>query len=234
MKRFWKEVAVAAQDDGTHVVTLDGRPVRTPGRLLLALPTPALAAAVAGEWRAVEDEVAPRAMPLTGLSNAAIERIAPARDAFAAGLARYAENDLLCYRAAEPEPLVERQRAAWDPLLGWARQRFDVAFETATGIVHVPQPAATLARLHEAVATRDAFTLAALNPVVTITGSLVIGLALDEGAATPDDAWAASRVDEDWQIEMWGSDPLAEAATAAHRAEFDAGVRLLELSRAQS
>ena len=223
MKRFWQEASVG--DDG--VVALDRRPVRTPGRVPLALPTRALAAAVAAEWQAVGETVDPRAMPLTGLANAAIDRIAPDPAAFAAGLARYGESDLLCYRAETPPPLVERQAAAWDPLLAWAMARFDVHFVVVAGIVHRAQPAATLARLGEAVAAQDAFRLAGLSPLVTITGSLVAALALIEGAADADTIWAAALVDEDWQAELWGSDPLAEQARATRRAEFDAAVRFL-------
>ena len=228
MKRFWRDVAVVA-DEGGFGIRLDERAVRTPGRTPLVVPTEALAEAIADEWRAVDGDIDPRAMPLTGLANAAIERVASDPAAFAQGLARYGESDLLCYRAEEPPPLAERQRAAWDPLLDWARTRYDVHFETAAGVMHVPQPRATLVRLDDAVAVRTAFELAGVAPVVTVTGSLVLELALLEGAADADAIWHAARVDEDWQIEMWGEDELAAQTTAAHRAEFDAGVRFLRL-----
>lgn len=224
MRRFWREVALA---DGE--VLLDGRPVRTPGRAPLALPTAALADAVAEEWRAVGEALDPRAMPLTGLANAAVDRVAPDRAAFAAGLARYGESDLLCYRAEGPPPLVERQAAAWDPVLDWARRRYDVAFTVTAGVMHRPQPPGTLRRLGDAAAALDAWILAALSPVVTITGSLILGLALAERALSPDAAWGAAGVDEDWQAELWGEDPLAAEARAARRREFDAAVRLLGL-----
>ena len=224
MKRFWKDVSVEG-----HEIALDGRPVRTPGRAPLALPSAALAEAVAEEWRAVGETIDPRAMPLTGLANAAIDRIAPDPAAFAAGLAAYGESDLLYYRADGPAPLVARQAAAWDPLLDWARARYDVHFETATGVMHRPQPAATLTRLGEAVAALDAFRLAGLSPVVTISGSLVAALALLEGAADAETVWRAAHVDEDWQTEQWGEDALAAKALDAHRADFDAGVRFLAL-----
>ncbi len=223
MKRFWTEVAV----DADRVVALDGRPVRTPGRVPLALPTDALAALVAAEWRAVPETVDPRAMPLTGLANAAIDRIAPAPAPFAAGLAAYGDSDLLYYRAETPGPLIDRQKAAWDPWLDWARARYDVHFETTAGIVHRAQPPATLARLGEAVAALDPFRLAGLSPVVTITGSLVLALALVERAGDADSLWAAAHVDEDWQAEMWGEDSLATQARANKRREFDAASAFL-------
>ena len=208
-------------------MTLDGRPVRTPARVPLALPTDALATLVAGEWRAVPETVDPRAMPLTGLANAAIDRIAADRATFAAGLAAYGESDLLYYRAQSPDPLIARQQAAWDPWLDWARTRYDVHFETTAGIVHRAQPAATLARLAEAVAALDAFRLAGLSPVVTITGSLVLALALIERAGDGDTLWAAANVDEDWQAELWGADALATQALANKRREFDAASAFL-------
>lgn len=230
MKRFWTEVSVAAEDGG-HGIRLDGRPVRTPGRLLLVVPSPALAEAIADEWRAVKGEIAPAAMRLTGLANAAVERIAPDPAPHVAGIAAYGESDLTCYRADGPEPLIAREAAAWGPLLAWATARYDVHFEVTSGVMHRPQPAATVARLAEAVAARDAFALAALSPIVSITGTLVGGLALDEGAVDADALWTAATVDEAWQAEMWGEDAQAAQSLAAKRTEYDAAVRFLALSR---
>ncbi|MEO8375571.1 MAG: ATP12 family protein [Sphingomonas bacterium] len=227
MKRFWKSVAI----DDDRGIRLDDRPVRTPGRLPLLLPTPALAEAAAGEWRAVAEgaEIDPRAMPLTGLANAAIDRIAPDPAGFAAGLAVFGESDLLCYRADAPPDLVARQAAEWDPLLDWARTRYDVHIEVTTGILHRPQPPLTLARLGEAVSVRNAWELAGLSPIVTIGGSLIAALALAEGAATAEDIWGAVELDEDWQVEQWGRDDLSLGALEARRRDFDAGVRFLKL-----
>jgi chaperone required for assembly of F1-ATPase len=229
MKRFWKEVAVAAEDGG-HGIRLDGRAVRTPGRLPLVVPSLPLAEAIAEEWRAVEGEIAPAAMRLTGLANAAIERIAPDPAPHIGGIAAYGESDLLCYRADGPEPLVTREAAAWDPLLAWATARYDVHFEVTSGVMHRAQPAATVARLAEAVAARDAFALAALSPIVSITGTLVGGLALDEGATDADAIWAAATVDEAWQAEQWGEDADAARSLAAKRTEYDAAMQFLALS----
>ncbi|MEI9851063.1 MAG: ATP12 family protein [Sphingomonas sp.] len=228
MKRFWDKVSVVAGEEG-HLLRLDARPVRTPGRAALALPTPQLAEAVAHEWRGVDEKVDPRAMPLTGLANAAIDRIAPAREAFAEGLARYGESDLLYYRADKPEGLAVRQAALWDPLLEWARARYRVRFETSASVIHQPQPAATVARLRAAVLALDAFRLAGLSHVVTVSGSLVGGLALLGGHAGREALWRAAQVDEDWQVEHWGEDDLATRARETRRADFDAGARFLAL-----
>lgn len=224
MKRFWSDVTV---DDGA--VFLDGRPLRTPGRAALQIASPLLAAAIADEWRAVDGDIDPRAMPLTGLVNAAIDRIAPDPVAFAAGLARYGETDLLCYRADAPQPLIARQAAAWDPLLAWAQQRYDVHFVVTTGIIHRPQPEATVKALAAAVAACRPLELAALTPIVTVTGSLIVALALLEGVIDGDRGWQAARIDDDWQAEQWGEDDLATRTATAHRADYDAGVRLLAL-----
>ena len=228
MKRFWKQVS-AVPAEGGHDIHLDGKPVRTPGRVPLTLPSSALAQAIAGEWRDVGETLDPRTMPLTGLANAAIDRVAPDPTAFAAGLAKYGESDLLCYRADHPLELQLRQQAAWDPLLNWARNRYGIDPVTTTGVMHRPQSAETVARLGEAIAARSPFELAALSPLVTITGSLVAALALLEGFATPEDIWSPANLDEDWQREHWGEDHLARKARAAHRADFDAGARFLSL-----
>jgi chaperone required for assembly of F1-ATPase len=229
VKRFWK-TAAAAELDGAWGIKLDGKPVRTPAREPLKVPTSTLAGAIAAEWNAVEDKVDPRAMPFTGLANAAIDRVAPDRQAFAAGLARYAEGDLACYRAEGPPELVDRQGKHWDALLGWARRRFDVDFRTTTGILHVEQPAATVERLAHAVGALDAFRLAGLSPLVTIGGSLIAALGVLENALPPEEAWDAVSVDERWQLEQWGSDAEAEAALENHRRDFFAAARFLKLN----
>jgi chaperone required for assembly of F1-ATPase len=228
MKRFWKEVAVARQDGGWSI-ELDGRPVRTPARAELVVPGEALAVAIAKEWRSVDGDIDSRAMPLTGLANAAIDRVAPQRPAFAGGLARYAEADLACYRSEWPPELVERQKGAWDPLLAWARRRYDVDFATTSGLMHVPQPQATIERLAHGVGALDSFRLAALSTLVTIGGSLVAGLAVLDKAMTADQVWQAVSVDERWQLEQWGLDREAEAALANKQRDFMAAARFVEL-----
>jgi chaperone required for assembly of F1-ATPase len=228
VKRFWKDAA-AVEREGGWTVELDGRPVRTPGREPLAVSTPALAQAIADEWSAVRETVDPREMPLTGFANAAIDRVAPDKQAFAAGLARYADGDLACYRVEGPDGLVERQGESWDALLSWARRRFDVDFRTTAGILHVDQPPATVERLAHAVGALDAFRLAGLSPLVTIGGSLIAALGVLEGAFSAKQAWEAVSIDERWQLEQWGADAEAEATLANRRRDFLAAARFLEL-----
>ena len=228
MKRFWKAVEAVA-DEGGWGVRLDDRPLRTPGKALLVVPTEALAQSIAEEWASAAENLDPRAMPFTGLANAAIDRVAPDRAAFARSLAKYAEADLACYRAEGPQTLAERQAGSWDRLLGWARRRYDVDFVVTTGIVHVPQPAATVDRLAYEVSALDAFRLAGLSPLVTIGGSLLAALAMIEGALTTGQAWDAVSIDERWQLEKWGEDAEAVAALKLRRADFFAAARFLEL-----
>lgn len=225
MRRFYKTATVG---EGNQVL-LDGRPVRTPGRAPLAPPGASLAEAIADEWNEQGETIDPRAMPLTGLANAAIDRIAPAKDAFAHGLAVYGESDLLCYRAEGPAPLVARQAELWNPILGWAEARYDIAFEVTSGIAHKAQPHETVQQLAAAVGARDPFELAGLSPLVTVSGSLVIALALAEGAIGLDAAWAAAALDELWQAEQWGEDAEATKALAGRRADFAAAARFLSL-----
>jgi chaperone required for assembly of F1-ATPase len=168
-------------------------------------------------------------MPLTGLANAAIDRIAPDPRAFASKLAEYAEGDLACYRAEGPSALAARQETSWDPLLAWARRRYDVDFVTTFGLMHVAQPPATVERLSHAVAALDPFRLAGLSPLVTIGGSLVAALAVLENAITPEEAWEAVSVDDRWQFEQWGADAEAQTAMENRRRDFLAAARFLDL-----
>ena len=228
MKRFWKSVDIR-EDSGGWGVALDGKPVRTPARAALVVPTEALAEAIAEEWRGAVDEINPRIMVLTGLANAAIDRVAPDKDAFARGLASYAEADLACYRSEWPPQLVDRQVESWDPLLAWGRRRFDVDFSTTSGLMHIPQPPATVERLTHEVAALDPFQLAGLSPLVTVGGSLLAALAVFEKAIAPEAAWQAVSVDDRWQLEQWGSDADAELALDNRERDVFAAARFLKL-----
>jgi chaperone required for assembly of F1-ATPase len=168
-------------------------------------------------------------MVLTKLANTAIDRVAGRADAVAGDIVAYSGCDLLCYRADGPERLVARQAAAWDPVLAWAARRLDSHFVCVTGIVHHPQPDSALHPLARNMERQDPWRLAALHTITTLTGSAILALALLEGALSADAAWTAAHVDEDWQIEQWGSDTEAEARRAARRREFDCAVRLLDL-----
>jgi chaperone required for assembly of F1-ATPase len=228
MKRFWKDVAVIDEEDGWGIA-LDGRPVRTPQRAPLAVASLALAEAIAAEWRAVGETIDPAAMPMTGLSNAAIDLAAPDIAAFAAPVAAYATSDLFCYRDARDGALQAEQAAAWNPLLAWAETRYGIEFALTQGVLPVDQPAATVAALEDAVHRLDSWRITALTPLVTIGGSLVAGLALLERAFDADALWTAVSLDELYQERRWGADSEAQKARAGNQREWDNAARFLSL-----
>lgn len=230
MKRFYRAATARPSEDG-WLIALDERPVRTPGKEILLAPTEALGKAIAQEWNDQQERIDPRSMPMTGLANAAIDRVAPDPEGFAARLAAYGASDLVCYRADRPANLAARQAETWDPLLAWARRRFDAELEVVEGIMPHAQPEASLQRLAQAVSALDPFAMAALSPLVTISGSLIIALALAEDEIDLDAAWSAATIDEAFQAEHWGEDEEAAAALAARRREFEAGRRFLDLLR---
>ena len=233
MKRFYKEAAAVPADGGGYGITLDGRPVRTPARAPLVLPNARLAEAVVQEWAGQGEEIDPASMPTTGFANAAIDRIAPDPATFAAGIARYGESDLLCYRVDAPPDLAARQAAQWQPLLDWARARFGVDFAVTCGIAHVAQPTLTLDTLRGAVQTHDPFTLAALSTLVSLSGSLVIGLAAVERAFPLRALWQAAELDELFQAEHWGDDDEALARRVLRHEEFVRAATFAELAGAE-
>jgi chaperone required for assembly of F1-ATPase len=228
MKRFWKIARIETSATG-HAIRLDERPVKTPMKAELILPNLALARAVCAEWDAVGDDIDPMLMPITGLANAAIDRISADRDGFISAIAAYGETDLFCYRAEEPEILVQRQADIWDRYLRWAQARYFVTFTVVTGIMHQPQPTPTLARLKTAVAELNNWQLAAASKMVPITGSLVALLALIEGEVDAASLWPDLVLDELWQEEKWGADDFALKNRRDREADFMAAVRFLEL-----
>ncbi len=227
-KRFYKDAAVTADGD-VYGVALDGRAVRTPARLNFELPTQALAEAVAAEWADQAEKVEPESMPMMRLASTAIDRVAPQRQAVIDEIAGYARTDLLCYRAESPESLVARQSALWQPLLDWAALELDAALAVTSGVIPIDQPGDAVAALRRAVASHDEFALAGLHGLTTSTGSLVVALSVRNGAIAVDDACAASFLDEEWQAEIWGRDPEAEARRARMRDDIHAIGRFFAL-----
>jgi chaperone required for assembly of F1-ATPase len=228
-KRFYKDVSVA-DEGGRFGLLLDGKPVRTPGRAPLAVPGKKLADAIAEEWRAQSAHIDPKTMPLTKLANTAIDGVAGKRDGVIDDILAHARADLLCYRADGPEGLVARQTKLWDPVLAWTKQALDAPLSLSQGIVHVAQPDASIAALRQEIAKLDDFGLAALHVMTSLTGSALLGLAVALKRLTPDKAWDAAHVDEDFQIGRWGEDAEAKARRQARKTEFDAAVRALELA----
>ena len=229
-RRFWTDVTVQPQPGG-YGVFLDTRPLRTPARAALIVPTRALADLVAAEWAAQSETIRPDTMPATRTVNVALDKLPATRPDVVTEIARWGETDLLCYRAEGPQALVERQRAAWDPLLDWAAARFAARLTVTAGIMPAAQPAAALVSLRAHLDSLGNLELCALHDLVALSGSLVIGLATAEGFAPDSDLWACSRIDEDWQIEQWGQDDEALALSEARRAGFLAAARIYAACR---
>lgn len=227
-KRFWTEVHVA-EAPGGFGIRLDARALRTPAKAELVVPTRALAEAIAAEWRAVEGEIRPEALPFTRAANVAVDRIAADPGPLVAHLAAYGETDLLCYRAEGPVGLQARQAAAWDPPLAWAARDLGASLAVTEGVTHRAQDPASLAALRAAVGAHDAFALTALSELVTLSGSLVLGLAVARGSLGAPEAWAASRLDEIWQEEQWGVDDEAAQMARVRENDFLRAATLLEL-----
>jgi chaperone required for assembly of F1-ATPase len=228
--KFYKTVD-AAPDVSGFIVCLDGRPIRTPAKRLMALPTAKLADAIAEEWRAQKDALDPQTMPLTRLSYASLDTVSGHRARVIEEILGYGKSDLLCYRAEAPKALVARQSEAWDPLLDWAAKRYGARLKTGTGITYVAQSAESQTAFVNAVETRDDFALAGLHSATSLTGSLVLALALADGRLSAHHAFVLSRLDETFQSEAWGRDAEAEARAGRLGEELAAIERFLRLAR---
>ena len=228
MKRFYKEAASAAVDGGFEV-RLDGRSLRSPAKAPLILPTGALADAIAAEWQEQGEQVIPDSMVLMQLAATAVDVVAVKRAEIVAGVAKYAETDLLCYRAEHPEALVERQNRHWQPLLDWATHRFDASLHIAAGLMPRPQPADALHALERAVDSYGHWHLSALQSATASCGSLIVALALAEGRVSADEAFDISQIDETFQIEKWGEDAESTRRRAGLRRDIGAAGRFLAL-----
>jgi chaperone required for assembly of F1-ATPase len=227
-KRFYLDVTVAARGGG-YAVHLDGRPLRTPGKLVLVLPTAAMAEAIAEEWRAQVEHIDPMTMPLTRLANSARDQVEGREDAVRADVVKYAGSDLVCYRADGPAGLVEAQAAAWDPVLVWLRETYGADLAVCSGIMPVVQTDASRAAIEAAVAPLVSFRLASAHVMTTLLGSVALMLATLTGRHTPEEAWSAAHIDEEWQIAQWGADAEASRRQEGRKAEFLAAVRLSQL-----
>jgi chaperone required for assembly of F1-ATPase len=228
-KRFYTDVAITDEEGGAGLL-LDGKPVRTPGKAPLAVPTRTLAEAIAEEWRAQGAHIDPRTMPLTKLANSAIDGVAGRTEAVIDDIMAHANADLLCYRASGPEGLLAAQAAHWDPIVDWAKDALDAPLNLAEGVVHVTQPDASLTTIRKELEGLGAFPLAALHVMTALTGSALLALAVAKKRLDPEAAWDAAHVDEDFQISQWGEDTEAKDRRAVRKRDFDAAARTLRLS----
>lgn len=231
-KRFYKDVTVTQVDDGFSV-QLDGKPVRTPGKALLAVPTQPAAELLAAEFDAQQETINPVSMPVVRLVNTAIDGVATDLQAVLEDVMRFSGSDLVCYRADAPQELVQRQADAWDPILDWAQATLGARFILGEGIMHVAQPREAVSAVGIWLKQReDAFRLSSIHLMTSLTGSALIALAVEAGAITPDEGWKIAHVDEDWTNEHWGEDAEATARRIARRKDFDAAVALADAIKA--
>ena len=230
-KRFYTK-AEAGPVEGGHGVLLDGRPVRTPLKALLAVPHEALGAELAAEWQAQESHIDTASMPLTRIANTAIDAISRERQSVIDAAASYAGTDLVCYRAEGPEGLTTRQSECWDPIIAWAEEATGVRLSLAAGVVAVEQDPDLVPAIARLFTAHDDLALAAIAMTTSMTGSALIALALSHGALDASAGWQAAHVDEDWQISQWGEDAEAARRRAALYRDFAAAARILDLSRA--
>ena len=229
-KRFWEKASSVPSERGFRV-QLDGRPVKTPAKAPLEVPTENLASAIAAEWDAQEETIDPNSMPCTQSANAAIDKVSVQREEVAALIAAYGDSDLLCYRADGPVELVEQQNLAWNPLLNWTDSVLNAPLSSLSGVIHVPQASNSLATLRAEVRAQDNFALTALHDLVSLSGSLIIGLAALRDFQPIKTLWSLSRIDEDWQIAQWGEDEEATATASRKKAAFLHAKRFFDLSR---
>lgn len=228
MKRFYKKVT-AEEQGGSFCVLLDGRVIRTPAKASLHLPTRALAEAIAAEWEAQGTDVVPATMPLMQAAATVIDRVTTQREKVIDDIAVYGGTDLVCYRAMHPENLVARQAAAWDPMLGWLKNRHGVTLHVGQGVMHVPQPPQSLAALRAVVAAQSDMALAPLYNMTSLSGSLVIALAVLEDHLTAEQAFEISELDETHAIELWGADAEAVKRRHNNKDSLAASARFLKL-----
>ena len=231
VRRFYA-AASAAPVAGGFALRLDGRGARTPAGNRLLFPTLALAELAAQEWAGQGETIDPASMPVTRIANSAIDGVAAAIGETRAGLAAYAETDLLCYRAEAPEELVEAEVAAYDPVLDWARETYGARFILGEGVTHVRQPEPALQAIRtELEGFDEPFALAALHVMTTLTGSILLALAVFRGRLSAGEAWRIAHVDEDFQIRQWGEDDEATARRAARWREMEAAGKIAEALR---
>jgi chaperone required for assembly of F1-ATPase len=225
-KRFYANAGIG-EVDGGFSITLDGKPIKTPSGHQLIVPARSIADAIAAEWNAQTETIDPLTMPLTRLANSVIEGVIDKVEAVADDIAKYLGSDLLFYRAGHPEALVAREAAHWDPILFWAADTLGAHFILAEGVVHVRQPDSAIAAARAALPP-DAWSIAAVHVITTLTGSALLALALFHGVIDPDQVWAAAHVDEDWNSEKWGVDGEVAARRAARLVDFKAAAGILK------
>ena len=229
IKRTWETVEVQ-QNEAGFLLTLDDRPIVTPAKNPLLLPSNALATRVANEWKEQDNEVIHAKMPFTRLSNSALDKVSVQFKEVADILSEFGETDLFYYRASSPAELVERQKNSWDPFLDWVNKSMNVRMNVSSGVMFIDQDDDEMLKLKAPIFNMTPFQLTGFHEIVTISGSLIGAYAFVEKAFTADQVWSASRIDEEWQIEQWGSDEEAMTTSEKKHHDFKIGCEFFQLS----
>jgi chaperone required for assembly of F1-ATPase len=228
-KRLYTDVACVQTEHGWSI-HLDGRALKTPAKAPFVAPK-AVAEAAASEWRSQKERIDPLSMPVTRAVHTAIERIAPQRDAVIDEIAAFGATDLICYRAESPQALIAREQEAWDPLLDWARGALNAELLCTNGVCHQRQPQKSLDMLRTHIVREPDLGLSALFDLTTLSGSLIIALAVAYQRLSPDEAWRRACIDETYQSELWGEDPEAMAKAEEKRRAFRDAAFLYDILR---
>lgn len=232
MKKFYKQAGIEKRDDGNWTVLLDGRPLKTPAKNALSLPTEELAEAVAAEWADQIEFIDVATMHITRLVNVAIDRTPLAREEMAEEVARYAETDLVSHLAEGPTVLRERQQEGWGPVRDWAAQELDVFLIPVEGIIASRQPTQSLEAARAHALKLDDMRLTGLSFGLGLFGSAVLSLAVEQDYLMSEAAFDLSRIDEIYQTEQWGEDEEAQHKVAYNRHQaLGLGVFFAALSR---
>lgn len=226
-KRFWKEVFVSELEGGFGVA-LDDKPIKTPAKNILLVPTYELATFVADEWINVGEEINPQTLRFTKLCNASIDSMPDKFEAVVEMLSDYADTDLLCHKSESPEGLVLRQTRIWDPVLTWVEQKHGLKFNQTVGILPVAQPPETREVLKSWLNSLNKFEMMACHDLTVMSGSIIVAKAVCDNYLSASEAWEVSRVDEDWQTEQWGVDEEAEKAANIKFDDFFAATKLFK------
>ena len=226
MKRFYKLVSTEKVSGGFHIL-LDGKPVKTKSGAHLLASNEAIANRLMQEWAAQEEHILPNTMPFTQIINTIIDRVSVERDVMSAAVLKYLDTDLICYFADEPEALVKLQKDKWQPWLDWFEGKFESKLKTTTDLAALTQEKSA----HDAVAKYvdglddEHFTI--LQIVTSVSGSVILGLALTCGDASADQLFDACYIEESFKdalydAEKYGEDPILAKAQKAAMQDFTA------------
>ncbi len=227
-KRFYKKVELVKVKNG-FAIALDAKHIKTPSKKPVIIPNENLAQILLNEWQAQGEFIDAISMPFTRVINSALEGEEGIENALILEIVNYGANDLLLYRAQDPQELVLNQEKYWDSLLLKFSKKFGIKFISTIGIIHVEQPKASLEKLKSLLDGLDRFTLTSLTLITSLTGSGLIAIALLHNLISADEAWKTAHVDEDFNDKIWGQDEEAIKRRNKRKVDFDVAIKIIEI-----